>query len=303
MATTITAPAPYSSVKESLIFEIDRTIDGVVEVEVNDYLKQLPRNAYKVNVAHYYRENFTIVPVDDDFDSVLHVFDGLAHSRVVEASITVDQVDSDSVPVIYADKRPGENRFMSDLRRRAIMPGQVDELPVYVTAPAVVAYGSAQVSVPVGISCVGFRVPADAPSRFVVELRTPDGGVLDRIEYEIEENDGVRLAWINVYGQIDYWNFAVRRKSSTKIAKEKIYTESGYIPTSMQMDTTETIISRPLPEVQTDVLCQVFVAEDVWLIGDGEVRPVDITSESVTTYEAEKLSSIQVEYRNKIREL
>lgn len=303
MATTITPPAPYSSVKESLIFEIDRTIDGVVEVEVNGYLKQLPRNAYKVNVAHYYQENFTIVPVDDDFDSVLHVFDGLAHSRVIEASITVDQVDSDSVPVIYADKRPRENRFMSDLRRRTIMPGQVDELPVYVTGPSIVDCGFAKVSVPAGMSYIGFQIPVDALSRFVVELRLPGGKVLDRIEYEIEENDGIRLAWINAYGQIDYWNFAVRRKSSTKIAKEKIYTESGYIPTSMQMDTTETIISRPLPEVQTDVLCQVFVAEDVWLIGDGEVRPVDITSESVTTYEAEKLSSIQVEYRNKIREL
>ena len=303
MATTITPPAPYSSVKESLIFEIDRTIDGVVEVEVNGCLKQLPRNAYKVNVAHYYQENFTIVPVDDDFDSVLHVFDGLAHSRVIEASITVDQVDSDSVPVIYADKRPGENRFMSDLRRRTIMPGQVDELPVYVTGPSIVDCGFAKVSVSAGMSYIGFRVPVDAPSRFVVELRLPGGKVLDRIEYEIEKNDGVRLAWINAYGQIDYWNFAVRRKSSTKIAKEKIYTESGYIPTSMQMDTTETIISRPLPEVQTDVLCQVFVAEDVWLIGDGEVRSVDIPSESVTTYEAEKLSSIQVEYRNKIREL
>lgn len=303
MATTITAPAPYSSVKESLIFEIDRTIDGVVEVEVNDYLKQLPRNAYKVNVAHYYRENFTIVPVDDDFDSVLHVFDGLAHSRVIEASITVDQVYSDSVPVIYADKCPLENRFMSDLRRRTIMPGQIDELPVYVTGPSIVDCGFAKVSVPAGISYIGFRVPNEVPSRFVVELRLPGGKVLDRIEYEIEGNNGVRLAWINAYGQIDYWNFAVRRKSSTKIAKEKIYTESGYTSTLMQVDTTEMIISRPLPEAQTDVLCQVFVAEDVWLIGDGEVRPVDITSESITTYEVEKLSSIQVEYRNKIREL
>lgn len=303
MATTITPPAPYSSVKESLIFEIDRTTDGVVEVEVNGYLKQLPRNAYKVNVAHYYQEDFTIVPIDGDFKPVMQVFNGFGYGRVTDASITADQVGSDSVPVIYADKRPGENRFMSDLRRRTVMPGQIDELPVYVTAPAVVAYGSVQVSVPAGISCIGFRVPADAPSRFAVELRSPDDGVLDRIEYQIEEYDGVRLAWINAYGQIDYWNFAVRRKSTTKITKEKIYTESGYTPTSMQRDTTDTAVSRPLPEAQTDVLCQLFVAEDVWLIGDGEVRPVDITSESVTTYEAEKLSSIQVEYRNKIREL
>lgn len=303
MATTITPPAPYSTVKESLIFEIDRTADNVVEIEVNDYLKQLPRNAYKVNVAHYFKENFMIVPADDDFDSVLHVFDGLAHNRVIEASIIVDHVESDLVPVIFADKCPRADHFMSDLRKRMIMCGQIDELPVYATAPAIVAYGSVQVSVPAGISFVGFRLPDDAPDRFAVELRTPEGVVLDRVDYEIEQNDGVRLAWINVYGEIDFWNFTARRKSSTKITKEKIYTESGYTPTSMQFDTTETIISRPLPEAQTDVLCQIFVAEDVWLIGCGEVCPIDITSESVTTYEAEKLSSIQVEYRNKIRGL
>lgn len=303
MATTITPPDPYSSVKESLIFGIDRDIDGVVEVVVNGSLKQLPRNAYKVNVAHYFQEDFDIVPVDNNLDSVLHVFDGFAYNRVTEASIAVDQVYSDSVPVIYADKRPLENRFMSDLRRRTIMRGQIDELPVYVTAPSVVVYGATSVSVFEGISHVGFRVPQDAPARFSVELRTPDGEVLDRIEYDIEETDGVRLAWINAYGQIDYWNFAVRRKSTTKITKEKIYTESGYTSTSMQVDTTDTAISRPLPEALTDVLCQMFVAEDVWRLDNKVAHRIDITTESVTTYEAEKLSSIQVEYRNKIREL
>lgn len=303
MATTITPPAPYSSVKESLIFEFDKATSGIIEVSVDNYVKQLPKNAYKVNVAHYYQDSFSIRPIDDDFVSVLHVFDGLDYSRVIEASITADWVESDSVPVIYADKRPQANRFMSDLRRRTIMPGQIDELPVYVTAPAVVAYGAISVPVPEGISYVGFQVPSDAPARFSVEMRTPGGEVLDRVEYEIEETDGVRLAWINAYGQIDYWNFAVRRKSTTKITKEKIYTESGYTSTSMQVDTTDTAISRPLPEALTDVLCQMFVAEDVWRLDNKVAHRIDITSESITTYEAEKLSSIQVEYRNKIREL
>lgn len=303
MATTITPPTPYSSVKESLFFEIDRSADSVAEVAVNGYLKQLPANTYKVNAAQFYREDFTIVPVDGGFDSAMRVFDGMDHGRVVDAYITVDGVDSDSVPVICADRRPAENRFMSDLRRRAVMPGQIDELPVYATTPAVVAYGPVQVSVPAGISFVGLRIPGDAPARFAVELRTPEGGVLDRVDYEIEPSDGVRIAWINAYGAIDYWNFTTRRKSATKITREKIYTESGYTPTSMQSDTTQTVISRPLPEAQTQALCQVFVAEEAWLIGDGESCSIDITSESVTTYEAGKLSSVQVEYRTKIRGL
>lgn len=47
MATTITLPAPYSSVKESVIFEIDRDIDAVAEVMINGYLKQLPKTPIK----------------------------------------------------------------------------------------------------------------------------------------------------------------------------------------------------------------------------------------------------------------
>lgn len=190
---------------------------------------------------------------------------------------------------------------MSDLRRRNAMPGQIDELPIYATTPAVVVYGSVQVAVPAGISCVSFRIPTDAPPRFAVDMWSPDGEVQDRIEYEIEGNDGVRLAWINAYGQIDYWNFAVRRKSSTKITKEKIYTEAGYTATSIQADTTKSVTSYPLPETQANVLSQIFVSESVWCIVGDKVYPIDITTESITTYDVEKLSSVQIEYRNKIR--
>lgn len=301
MATTITLPALYSSVKESVIFEIDRDIDAVAEVMINGYLKQMPKNAYKVNVAQYFRDDFTIAPLDAESEPTLQVWDGVDLGRVVNASITVDSVPSEEVPLLCADKQPAPNHFMSDLRRRNAMPGQIDELPVYATTPAVVVYGSVQVSVPAGISCVGFRIPTDAPPRFAVDMRSPDGEVQDRIEYEIEENDGVRLAWINAYGQIDYWNFAVRRKSSTKVTKEKIYTEAGYTATSMQADTTKSVTSCPLPETQANVLSQIFVSESVWCIVGDMMCPIDITTESITTYDVEKLSSVQIEYRNKIR--
>lgn len=65
--------------------------------------------------------------------------------------------------------------------------------------------------------------------------------------------------------------------------------------------TTQTVSSRPMPQAQTEVLSRIFRAEAVWLIDGERVCPIDITTVSVTTYDAEKLSSIQVEYRNKIR--
>lgn len=303
MATIITPPAPYSSVKEPLIFGIDRDSNEAFEVEVNGYKKVVPGKTSALNVANYFRGRFDILPLNEVFYPEIEFFIGYYYDRVAEAMISVDGVNSEWVPIICADKRPAANRFMSDLRRRTIMRGQIDEIPVYATAPAVVVYGSTKVSVPVDVSFAGFRIPDDAPERFAVELQTPDGEVLDRIEYEIGKSCGARLAWINAYGAIDYWNFDSRRKTATKIAKEKIYTEYGYLPTSMQVDTTHTVASRPLPEELTDALCRIFVSEGVWFMENGMARPIDITSESVTTYEAGKLTSVQVEYRNKIREL
>lgn len=298
---TITPPASYSSVKESVIFEIDRGYDTLAEVLINGYLKQMPKNVFKVNIAQYFRDDFTIAPLDAESGPTLQAWDGVDVGRVVNASITVDSVPSEEVPLLCADKQPTPNRFMSDLRRRTIMRGQVDELPVYVAAPALLICGDEHLQIPAGISYVILRIRPSFSPRFDVTLQTPDGKVLDRIEYAIEENDGVRLAWINSYGAVDYWNFMSRLKSSVKVTKEKIYTENGYTATSIQADTTKSVTSCPLPETQANVLSQIFVSESVWCIVGDEVCPIDITTESITTYDVEKLSSVQIEYRNKIR--
>lgn len=301
LPVTITLPAAYSSVKEAVIFGIDRDYDKLAEVQINGYLKQMPKNAFKVNVAHYFRDDFTIVPLDVETGQTLQAWAGPDIGRVVNASITVDRTPSGEVPLLCADKQPVANRFMSDLRRRNVMPGQLDELAVYVTGPAVVACGADQLILTEGMHYVAFRIPQHAPKRFEAQLRSLGSEVLDRITYRIEPSDGVRLAWINAYGAIDYWNFGTRRKTSTKFNREKIYTEQGYSTTSLQADTTQTVSSRPMPQAQTEVLSRIFRAEAVWLIDGERVCPIDITTESVTTYDAEKLSSIQVEYRNKIR--
>ena len=302
MATTIiTPPSPYSTVKESVIFEIDRDIDSIAEVMINGYFKQMPKNAFKVNVAHYFREDFTIVPLSLERGSTMHIWNGDDAGRIVNASISVDGVVSEEVPLLCADKQPIANRFMSDLRRRTITTGQIDEIPVYVTSPSLLICGNEHLQIPAGISYVALRVRPNFSEHFDVTLQTLGAEVMDRIEYTIEENDGVRLAWINAYGAIDYWNFMTHLKSSLKIIKEKIYTEDGYIATSIQSDTTESVISRPLPEVQVNVLSRIFVAESVWCIDGTSVCPIDITTENVTTYDIEKLSSVKVEYRKRIR--
>lgn len=301
MATKITPPPPYSSVKNPVIFGITRDLDSVIEVTINGCQKILPKDACQVNVSHYWGNEFTTEPcVTQDNLFVVH---GQEDGRLVRADISIDGVTSESVPLICADTQPPRDRIMSDLRRRVIARGQIDEMSVFMTSPGVIAYAGESVSVDAGITCVCFRVPNDSPASFSVYLHDADGVDLDRIDYQVESKQGVRLAWINKYGAIDYWNYQNRRKSAMKVTKDKIYTETGYITTSVQSEITETVSTQALPEPMVNALRQVFTASQAWVIEDQAAREIDITTETITSYEADKLCSLQIDFRNKSREL
>lgn len=301
MATTITSPSAYSSIKSSVVFTINRDDDSIMEVLVNGYIKLLPPGGGSVNVSHYYREYFDVRPVVDP-NSTFRLFAGAARNRVVEAHITVDGLVSEHVPLICAEIQPQNNRFMSDLRRRIISRGQVDEMSFFLSEPATLAYGDIRTSIPErGLWVVAFTIPEQCPGRFTVSLEATDGVELDQISYEIEQSNGVRLGWVNHYGAVDFWNFPVCRKTAMKIARETIYSSKGYQTTSMQADTTRTLTSQVLPEADVMALSQLLTADAAWVIEGVEATPIDITSDSATLSESEKPSAVVVEYRNKNR--
>lgn len=306
MATKITPPPPYSSVKKPVVFEISRDTATVAEVVVNGYLRQMPINTDRVNVAQYYVGDFKIEPDMQPFDSIFQVqYDMLELGRIVNASIMVDGVQSSSVPLTYTDKLMFSGSVMSSLKRRTIARGQFDEIVIYNLDSQVsflhyddgpeLAYAKG------GITRVRFRVPNDAPDRFALVLRNLVERELDRIEYQVVDEHSTRLGWINTYGAIDYYNFPFRIKSAAKFTKEKIYSQDGYTLTSAQAETMQTISTGPIAEREATALSQLLIAEKVWRIDALSVIPIDITSEGATIYDAEKLSSIQVEYRNKVK--
>lgn len=302
MATTITTPAPYSSVRRPVIFTIGHPSGAACEVSINGYLKLLPDDVRSVNVAHYYQGDFRIQP--EVIQGVIwKVFDARGKMRVLDACIRANGVVSEVVPLVFADMLPLRDRFTSDLRQRIAARGDLDEIPVWLTTSAVLAYGDERMPLTAGVSFVSFRIPEDAPEHFAVSLITENGEVLDRIDYECVAPGGTRMAWINDYGAVDFWTFDSRRKTTSKVTKARIYSSQGYTTTSVQAETTHTVCAQPLPEQTLGVLSRVLTSEHVWIVGCNAVQSVDVATESLAIYEADKPSTIQLEYKNSIRQL
>lgn len=300
MATRITAPAPYSSVLKPVLFQFSRTSTFDILIRINNYLKQLPRGADRVDVSQYYKQEFNILPITAPrSNATFTLYDGIEHARVTEAMISIDEAVSKAVPLLWSMQDPMPDYIMSPLVRRVIARGEVDEIPVYLTGPAQLAYGTERIALPAGISFVTFRVPQNAPEQFQVVLQYPDGEVLDTIRYELGA-PGVRLAWINVYGAVDFWNFPVIRKSETKVKREKIYTAEGYLPTQTDAETIHTVISQHLPKASAEAVGHILRSDRAWRVNGTALQPIDIVSEVVTEFETDKLSSVQIEFRNKI---
>lgn len=300
--TTITPPQAYSSVRQPVIFKINHDKSEAIEVSINGFVKTMPRNTDSVNASNYCIGDFDVRPIVTQ-GAVIEVYSGRDLARVYDVTIWADGTTSAAVPLIDASRQPEPGRMMSELRRRIIARGDMDEIPVYLSAPAKVDALGLQADVAEGVSVVGLRIPDDAPERFAVRLLSAQGDELDRIDYELASSDGVRLAWVNPLGEIDYWQFPFRIKSAAKITKDLIYSDQGYMPTSVQAEATQTVSTGVLSEKTIDALMWMCMAERVWRIEQGVAYPVDITSEAVTTYSAEKLSALEVNYRDNIRML
>lgn len=301
MATTITVPNPYSSIKYPVIFGIDRPMDTSCEVAINGYTKRLTNDARSINVAQYYREEFDVSPNIAQTEAFQR-YDPVECQRVVDAFIIADGVRSGSVRLVCADHPLPTDRILSDLHRRRAAPGDVEEFSVLLSAPAELVCGAERIALDVGMTVVGFRVSEAAPAAFTVRLER-EGVTVDQVEYRLVSDDGVRLAWINIYGAIDFWRFDSRRKTATKITKEKIYAATGYIPTSIKAEVTQSVCTQPQSEHLTATLAQIFVSERAWLVSGGKAHGIDITNETTVLYEEDQLSAIQVEYRTNIRKL
>lgn len=113
-----------------------------------------------------------------------------------------------------------------------------------------------------------------------------------------------RLVWINEVGGIDSWSFEFLRESSFATSSEVFYSATkGYTRTNRLSERAHIIETRELDDITASVVAYVIASPQVYLEENGTLTPIDIVTEECRTYSDTELSSIQVAYRLKEREL
>lgn len=122
--------------------------------------------------------------------------------------------------------------------------------------------------------------------------------------------NGVRLAWVNRYGALDFWNFDHLREENVAVQVEKIYTKDGYTPIAMQKEKQITISTKELPKAALEALSYILASPAVWLVTtplntppqSSDFVPIDILTDSCRVYSDAELSALEITYRAKQRE-
>ena len=116
--------------------------------------------------------------------------------------------------------------------------------------------------------------------------------------------NGVRIAWINRYGCVDFWNFDFCRERKLAVEAKKIYTGKGYQMLGAVAETTYTVETRELTQEILAALSQILYSPAVWTVGaDGTTKEIDIITDECRIFSDTELSTLQLEYRPKMRDL
>ena len=115
-----------------------------------------------------------------------------------------------------------------------------------------------------------------------------------------------RLIWRNELGGIDAWSFEFLRESTFATTSDVFYsTLNGYTRTNRQYERVNIVETREVDDITANVLAYITASPEVYL-WDYDTKkpiPVDIITEECRTYSDTELTSIQIAYRPKEREV
>lgn len=117
--------------------------------------------------------------------------------------------------------------------------------------------------------------------------------------------NGVRLAWVNKCGAIDMWNFDYLRERTLAVETSRIYTGTGYARLGTTAETTYTVETRELPQDALDALSYITVSPAVWIVRTASDTPteIDVLTDECRIFSDTELSTLQIEYRTKVRDI
>lgn len=278
-------------------------------VQIGDYAKIITEQSQYIDITRYYPYEY-----DDVFQSSgrLETDSGFIPAVTIDGTTyKANMAWLPNAPKLYTAGTTMRSGVLTDLPYMLVSPNMLYGLTI----------GNA---------------PASGVIEFGLNAVTNDGNVPDAISYyanwdnrlgndlvfnyrtswEVDDHEirvvskplglnGVRIAWINRYGCVDFWNFDFCRERKLAVETKKIYTGNlGYQMLGATAETTYTVETRELTQEILAALSQIIYSPAVWIVGaDGTTEEIDIITDECRIFSDTELSTMQLEYRPKKRDL
>lgn len=278
-------------------------------VKIGKYRKILTEKVQIINLTPYLREEINLdAIVSGKYTS---------YDCAVPIQITIDDTEykSDDSYIIGDDARSLKH-CASDLPYRVIAQGQTDVVTVYLSKG-----DSAELDL--NREQANDAQNNDIGSLFAMKLQPTPGEVLltklldDRsVSYSQDIHyifrpmglNGKRMAWLNRYGALDFWNFDYLREQSFGATAETIYTHNGYKKIARTAEKVFVMETREATREALDALSFIIASPAVWIVNDDltgnpTFEEVDVITEECKVFDSKELIGLQIAYRPKQRVL
>ena len=305
----IILPDDFSPLFRDVIYKINRGEGGKTpyDVEVlgpDEDLIGVKRFAdageIDMNIAGYLKQAYFPEPVGNGGCALLKDL-----GRSVRASLRIGGEDCDGRVFAGSEERLEAGKLLSKMAcRRSLGQGEYDELSFAVGKGTVSVIVEAEGRQPFSftVDCtankeiVTFRLDADnialradASGSSFRELEYVsvtvylEGRRIARVYYDIIKGarPGVRIAWLNSLGGVDYYTFDLLNSETVKVSRQGYISDKGYRGVSLKKEKILEVTGGYLNRAMSEALSEVISSRYVWMVNDSRANPLEVVSDSV----------------------
>lgn len=278
-------------------------------VKIGKYSKILTEKSQTINLTPYLREEINLAPIISgrytDSDCAIAV-------EITADGKTYESGESYAI----GDDAQDLKHCASDLPYRVIAHGQTDAVTVYLSqgcrAELDLNREQANDAQNNGIGSLFAMKLQPTPGEVLLTLLLDDSSVsyIQDIHYIFRPMGlhGKRMAWLNRYGALDFWNFDYLREQSFGATAETIYTHKGYQKIARTAEKVFVMETREATREALDALSFIIASPAVWIVNDDltgnpTFEEVDVITEECKVFDSKELIGLQIAYRPKKRVL
>lgn len=289
----------YRFVANQCFADISQTVAESKAVHIGSYIKRITELSQTVNITPYLRSEFDYKPF------LQGLLSGSTMAKIPH--IVIDNIYYFATRPYFVGSMPQPQSVASDLPYRVIASGQTDIISAGLQSGEEMRVGDEDVR----------ATERDDVGSIAVKVTTPTIAVdflnkTANVRYLLRPVglNNKRLCWVNRYGVLEFWNFDHLREESYAVATDKIYTAEGYKTISVEAEERVTVETKELPKDVMKALSYILTSPAVWLVDDkgngltaDNFTPIDILTEECRVYSDSELSTMQITYRQKQREI